>query len=85
MSAPTSAWALTKVAHPAYSGAPDVCEECLALAEDAAVMARVTGSVGATSESQKDGITHSATVARMTAMVTLSEQGNRTERVGAAA
>lgn len=41
------------------------CSDCDEQAFDAAVMARVTGSVGATSKVERDGIvTHSATVAR---------------------
>lgn len=45
------------------------CPECDDRAHDAAVMARVTGSVGATSQIERVGgiVTHSATVTRKTA------------------
>lgn len=58
---------ITAIAHPALRDVREACEDCLTLGHDAAVMARATGSVGAT-YGQGD---HSATVARILDTVTL--------------
>lgn len=60
-------YAVTDIAHPALRDVRDACQDCLDLAHDAAVTARVTGSVGSTYASG----THSATVKRAITVFTL--------------
>lgn len=72
MAAAPSTWGVTKIAHPGLRDVKPDCAECLAHADEAITMARVTGSVGATCGSSKAGepesAAHSATVARLYAV-----------------
>jgi len=69
----TSTFAITKIAHPGLRGYSVDCDDCLALGEEAAIMARASGSVGATyNVTSPGGLVHSATVARVIGMVKLS-------------
>lgn len=71
MTAPTTTWAVTTIAHPGTRDVSDDCEECLTLAEDAVTTARLTGSRGATqAKAQADGTEHSATVVRAMKVIT---------------
>jgi hypothetical protein len=73
--APASTWTVTAIAHPELRDVCEACEDCLALAHDAAAHARVTGSTGATfSLADSFGAVHSATVARTIATLTLENR-----------
>lgn len=67
MAAPMTQWAVTAIAHPALRGVREDCPDCLALADLAITMARVTGSTGGTDTDSRSGSLispHSVTVAR---------------------
>lgn len=64
---PARMWAVTGLQHPAVRDWRPVCEECLALTDDAITDARITGSVGATRVERG----HSVTVSRVHALAVL--------------
>ena len=66
-----STWVVTKIMHPGLRDVRPDCTDCLALAESAAIHARVTGSTGATFGESRNGVEHSVTVARAIAVLTL--------------
>lgn len=68
-------WAVTALAHPALREVREDCPVCLALADEAIALARVTGSVGATVRHvalarTNDETVHSVTVARAVDVLT---------------
>lgn len=72
MSAPTTPWAITEIAHPELRDVNPACEECLALADGAITLAYATGSVSAVKENEGG---HSATVVRAIAIRTTGPGG----------